>query len=156
MTSRPSKISFGVLPVEIENTIWSYLDSHEKYPHTRLLNWPDRRNVPELKKSKLAIRENEKNLLVNFARAIYNTFLNDDLNTKMYHNKPGDNQQDIQLPSACKDRDILPTYMTSYDRHLHPICNEISGIIKTVLFDDIKMVNGKPIVRKNIYKINYR
>ena len=60
-------------------------------------------------------------------------------------------QQETKLPSACIDRDILPNSWTSYDRYLHPVCDEINEIIKMSLFDDIKIVNEKPIVRKNIY-----
>ena len=146
MTSNSSKISFKGLPVEIENTIWSYLDLHEKYPYTRVLNCAERTHLPEFKKKNLAIRDNEKALLVNFAHSIYNTFLNDNLY------ETDDNQQEfLEINSVSKDRDLLPKCMTTYENHSHPICNDINGVVKAYLFDDIKMVNGKPIVRKNTY-----
>ncbi len=145
------KITFNRLPVEIENTIWSYLSIKDKYPCTRVLKWMDKRSLPELKPSKFAICDNEKDLLVNFARAIYNTFLDDKLNVRPYDDNQNNFQQETKLPSACIDRDILPERWTTYDRYLHPICDEITEIIKTCLFDDIIMVNEKPIVRKNIY-----
>ena len=145
------KITFNRLPVEIENTIWSYLSIKDKYPCTRVLKWMDRKSLPELKPSKFALCDNEKDLLFNFARAIYNTFLDDNLNIRSYDNNQDNFQQETKLPSACIDRCILPQCWTTYDRYLHPICDEITEIIKTCLFDDIKMVNEKPIVRKNIY-----
>jgi len=154
MTTRALQISFNVLPVEIENTIWSYLTIKDKYPYTRVLKWSDRKSLPELKPSKFALCDNEKDLLFNFARAIYNTFLDDKLNIRWFINRNEDYfhfQQETKLPSACIDRDILPNSWTTYDRYLHPICDEINEIIKVSLFDDIKMVNEKPIVRKNIY-----
>ena len=146
MTSKSSKISFKGLPVEIENTIWSYLDLHEKYPYTRVLNCAERTHLPEFKKKNLAIRDNEKALLVNFAHSIYNTFLNDNLY------ETDDNQQEfLEINSVSKDRDLLPKFMTTFENHSHPICNDINGVVKAYLFDDIKTVNGKPIVRKNTY-----
>ena len=146
MTSVSNRISFRVLPAEIENTIWSYLDLHDKYPYTRVLNCTERAHLPEFKNKRLAIHDNEKKLLVNFAQVIYNTFLSDDL----YHTD--DNQQEIaEINSVSRDRELLPKYKTTYEHHAHPICNDINLAIKTHLFDDIKMVNGKPIVRKNTY-----
>jgi hypothetical protein len=146
MTSVSNRISFKVLPAEIENTIWSYLDLHDKYPYTRVLNCTERAHLPEFKNKRLAIHDNEKKLLVNFAQVIYNTFLSDDL----YHTD--DNQQEfLEINSVSKDRDLLPKCMTTYENHSHPICNDINGVVKAYLFDDIKMVNGKPIVRKNTY-----
>ncbi len=151
MTTRALQISFSVLPVEIENTIWSYLSIKDKYPYTRVLKWSDRKSLPELKPSKFALCDNEKDLLFNFARAIYNTFLDDKLNIRWFDRNEDNFQQESKLPSACIDRDILPNSWTTYDRYLHPVCDEINEIIKMTLFDDIKMVNEKPIVRKNIY-----
>ena len=143
MTTRALQNSFIVLPVEIENTIWSYLSVKDKYRYTRVLKWTDRKSLPELKPSKFAICDNEKDLLVNFARAIYNTFLDDKLNVRSYDDNQHNFQQETKLPSACIDRDILPNSWTSYDRYLHPVCDEINEIIKMSLFDDIKMVNEK-------------
>ena len=122
------------------------MDLHEKYPYTRVLNCAERTHLPEFKKKNLAIRDNEKALLVNFAHSIYNTFLNDNLY------ETDDNQQEfLEINSVSKDRDLLPKCMTTYENHSHPICNDINGVVKAYLFDDIKMVNGKPIVRKNTY-----
>lgn len=115
MTSVSNRITFNVLPAELENTIWSYLTPQEKYPYTRLLNCAERRHLPELKHQRLALRNNERNLLVQFARAIYNTF--------------------IDSTNYTRDSHLLPRYATTHVKHEHPVCSEIREIIRVYLCD---------------------
>jgi len=116
MTSISNRITFKELPAELENTIWSYLTPQEKYPYTRLLTCAERRHLPELKHQRLALRNNERNLLVHFARAIYNTF--------------------IDSTNYTRDSHLLPRYVTTHVKHEHPVCNEIREIIRVYLCDE--------------------
>ena len=126
MTSISNRITFKKLPAELENTIWSYLTPQEKYPYTRLLTCAERRYLPEfcaerrclpeLKHQRLALRNNERNLLVQFARAIYNTF--------------------IDSTNYTRDSHLLPRYVTTHVKHEHPVCNEIREIIRVYLCDE--------------------
>ena len=115
MTSVPIRITFKVLPAELENTIWSYLTPQEKYPYTRVLTCAERRHLPELKHQKLALRNNERNLLFHFASVIYNTF--------------------IDSRNYTRDSFLLPKYVTTHMKHDHPVCSEIRDIIRVYLCD---------------------
>ena len=115
MTSVPIRITFKVLPAELENTIWSYLTPQEKYPYTRVLTCAERRHVPELKHQKLALRNNERNLLFHFANVIYTTF--------------------IDSRNYTRDSSLLPKYVTTHIKHDHPVCSEIRDIIRAHLCD---------------------
>jgi len=116
MTSISNRITFKELPAELENTIWSYLTPQEKYPYTRLLTCAERRHLPELKHQRLALHNNERYLLVHFARVIYNTF--------------------IDSTNYTRDSHLLPTYVTTHVKHEHPVCNEIREIIRVYLCDE--------------------
>ena len=115
MTSISNRITFKVLPAELENTIWSYLTPQEKYPYTRVLTCAERRHLPELKHQKLALRNNERNLLFHFASVIYNTF--------------------IDSRNYTRDSFLLPKYVTTHMKHDHPVCSEIRDIIRAHLCD---------------------
>ena len=115
MTSISNRITFKELPAELENTIWSYLTPQEKYPYTRVLTCAERRHLPELKHPKLALRNNERNLLFHFANVIYTTF--------------------IDSRNYTRDSSLLPKYVTTHIKHDHPVCSEIRDIIRAHLCD---------------------